>query len=285
MTEIAGRIAVVTGAGSGIGRGLAVTLAKQGASVAVADILLDNAQRVVDEINAAGGIALAVHCDVCDRTSVNTMKAAVTGALGPVSLLFANAGATSFEYLDKMPENDIDWIVQVNLMGVMNCLMAFYPDMAKARDGHVFATASAAGLLPAWVPYHAPYSGAKMGIIGTMLNLRIEALEAGVGCTVLCPGGVESGMKDNNARYRPAQFGGPEAGGVKIPEGFFQAADLHFRPAEEVAELCLQAVRDNRALVVTDGSMRQIFTEGYVETVTAAFDYVDAFDRSRDDAK
>ncbi|HEY6132193.1 MAG TPA: SDR family oxidoreductase [Halioglobus sp.] len=277
MTEISGRTAVVTGGGSGIGRGLALALATAGASVAVADIRAESAQAVANEIRAMGGAAIAVHCDVCDRNSVSHMKAEITRALGRVSLLFANAGATSFEHLPDMSDNDVDWIIQVNLLGVTNCLMAFYPDMAIARDGHVFATASAAGLLPSWVPYHTPYSGAKMGIIGTMLNLRVEASEAGVGCTVLCPGGVESGMKDNNASYRPARFGGPQAGGVKVPAGFLQT--VTFRPAAEVAEMCLQAVRSNRPMVVTDGSMRKVFKETYTELVMAAFDDVDEFDR------
>jgi NAD(P)-dependent dehydrogenase (short-subunit alcohol dehydrogenase family) len=276
MTEITDRTAVVTGGGSGIGRGLALALAKAGAAVAVADIRLESAQVVAEEIRAVGGAAMAVHCDVGDRDSIRTMKAEITRSLGPVSLLFANAGATSFERLPDMSDNDIDWIIEVNYLGVTNCLMAFYPDMVKARDGHVFATASAAGLMPSWVPYHAPYSGAKMGIIGTMLNLRVEASEAGVGCTVFCPGGVESGMKENNASYRPARFGGPQEGGVKVPQGFLQK--VNFRPASEVAELCLQAVRSNRPMVVTDGAMRKIFKETYADLVMAAFDDVDKFD-------
>ncbi len=279
MTGISGRNALVTGGGSGIGRGLALALARAGAAVAVADIRLPSAQAVVDEIEALGGKAVAVQCDVCDRDSVRNMKARITRSLGPVSLLFANAGATSFEHLTDMSDDDVDWIIQVNLLGVTNCLQAFYPDMVEARDGHVFATASAAGLLPSWVPYHVPYSGAKMGIIGTMLNLRVEASEAGVGCTVFCPGGVESGMKENNASYRPERFGGPQEGGVKVPEGFLRK--VTFRPALEVAELCLEAVRHNRPMVVTDSSMRKVFQETYVDLVMSAFDDLERLDGAR----
>lgn len=280
MIQISGRNAVVTGGGSGIGRALALELAANGAAVAIADIIAENAQKVADEIQTAGGTAIAVHCDVCDRDSVTRMKAEVTTLLGPVSLLFANAGATSFERLTDMSENDVDWIIQVNLMGVTNCIMAFYPDMAAARDGHLFATASTAGLMPSFVPYHAPYSAAKLGIIGLMLNLRIEAAESGVGCTVLCPGLVASGMKDNNARYRPERFGGPGEGGVRVPEGFFQEVNLEVRSAEEVAKLCLQAVRENRPMVITDSSMRKTFRETYLDVVMAAFDDVEEFDRT-----
>ena len=280
MTEIAGKIAVVTGGGSGIGRALAMALASEGASVAVADIMMENAEAVVAEITASGGSAKAFRCDVCDRDAVMTLKSDINRTMGAVSLLFANAGATSFERLTDMTHDDVDWIVQVNLLGVTHCLLAFYPDMVASRDGHVFATASSAGLLPSMVPYHAPYSAAKLGVIGMMLNLRIEAAEYGVGCTVLCPGGVESGMKDNNARYRPDRFGGPGEGGVTLPEGFFQQVKLQFRPAEEVARMCLQAVRNDRPLVITDGAMRSVFQETYVDMVMSAFDDVDAFDAS-----
>lgn len=282
MTDIAGRVALVTGGGSGIGRGLCMALAAEGASVVVADIIAENAESVVRDIKQAGGKAIAQVCDVSDRAAVRNMKQAANAAFSkPVSLLFANAGATSFERLTDMSEQDFDWIVQTNLMGVINCVLAFYPDMEAAGSGYIVATSSAAGLLPSWVPYHAPYSAAKLGVIGMMLNLRIEALERGVGCTVLCPGGVESGMKANNARYRPQRFGGPEDGGVKVPEGFFEAANVKFRPATEVAQMVLRAVRENHAMVVTDSAMRERFHETYVKTVLEAFDEIDAFERNK----
>jgi len=278
MTEIRGRAAAVTGGGSGIGRGLAMALAQEGASVAVADIRADGAGAVADEISAGGGEAIAVVCDVSDRASVHRMKAEAEAALGPVSLLFANAGATYFDRMIDMSHDDVDWILQVDLVGVSNCLMAFLPDMMAARDGHVVATASMAGVLPGWIPYHAPYSGAKLGVVGMMLNLRTEAAECGVGATVLCPGGVTSEMK-NSPSYRPERFGGPSDDKVRRPEGFFEEVNLAFRPPEQAAQMVLRAVRDNRPMVVTDGSMRKIFMDTYVNVVMEAFDEADAFDR------
>jgi NAD(P)-dependent dehydrogenase (short-subunit alcohol dehydrogenase family) len=278
VTEIRGRVALVTGGGSGIGRGLAVTLAAEGASVAVADIRADAAKAVAEELKAAGAKAIGVACDVSDRAAVRRMKAEAEAQVGPVTLLFANAGATAFDRLVDMPEDDVDWIIQVNLMGVTNCVMAFLPDLMAARDGHIVATASMAGVLPGWIPYHAPYSAAKLGIVGLMLNLRIEAAEAGVGMTVLCPGGVTTSMKDSPS-YRPARFGGPSEDKVRRPEGFFEEVNLAFRPPEEAARMVLRAVRDNRPMVVTDGSMRRFFKDTYVDVVMEAFDEADAFDR------
>jgi NAD(P)-dependent dehydrogenase (short-subunit alcohol dehydrogenase family) len=278
VTEIRGRVALVTGGGSGIGRGLALTLAAEGASVAVADIRQDAARAVAEEAKAAGAKAIGLVCDVSDRAAVRRMKAEAEAALGPVTLLFANAGATAFDRLVEMREDDVDWILQVNLMGVTNCVLAFLPDLMAARDGHIVATASMAGVLPGWIPYHAPYSAAKLGIVGLMLNLRIEAAESGVGMTVLCPGGVTTSMKDSPS-YRPQRFGGPSDDKVRRPEGFFEEVNLAFRPPEEAARMVLRAVRDNRPMIVTDGSMRRFFKETYVDVVMDAFDEADAFDR------
>jgi NAD(P)-dependent dehydrogenase (short-subunit alcohol dehydrogenase family) len=279
VKQINGNVAVVTGGGSGIGRALANALAAEGASVVVADILQQNARLVADEITAKGGAAVPTTCDVSDRAAVKRLKAEANAAFGPVTLLFANAGATSFERLTDMSEQDLDWIIQVDLMGVANCLLAFLPDMYAARSGHVVATGSMAGVLPGWIPYHSAYSSAKAGVLGLMMNLRYEAAEFGVGATVLCPGGVETSIKNNNSLYRPDRFGGPQQASVRIPEGSFAHIDIIFRAPEEVAQMVLESVRENRPMVVTDPTMRKAFMESYVSVVLEAFDHADAFDR------
>ncbi len=279
MKQISGNVAVVTGGGSGIGRALAHALAAEGASVVVADILERNARSIADEIIAKGGAAVPTTCDVSDRADVKRLKAEANSAYGPVTLLFANAGATSFERLTDMSEQDLDWIVQVDLMGVANCLLAFLPDMYAARSGHVVATGSMAGVLPGWIPYHSAYSSAKAGVLGLMMNLRNEAAEFGVGATVLCPGGVETSLKHNNSLYRPDRFGGPQQTSVRIPEGSFKHVDILFRAPEEVAQMVLDSVRENRPMVVTDPTMRKAFMESYVSVVLEAFDHAEAFDR------
>jgi NAD(P)-dependent dehydrogenase (short-subunit alcohol dehydrogenase family) len=283
VTEIGGKAAFVTGGGSGIGRALAEALAAEGAAVAVADILADNARRVADAVGVAGGTAVAIACDVSDRASVRRAKEEANSALGPVSLLFANAGVTSFQAFTGMSDDDVDWILGVDLMGVLNCLAAFLPDMIAAGEGHVSATSSMAGLCAGWIPYHSVYSAAKMGVLGMMLNLRHELAEAGVGASVLVPGGVATGMRDNNARARPERFGGPGEGPVEVPDvvrELFADVGLTFRPAEEVAQMVLLAVRENRPIVDTTPSDRKVFQETYVDPVLRAFDEVEAFERS-----
>lgn len=279
MTEIAGKTALVTGGGSGIGRGLAVALAQAGAKVVVADILKDKAQAVADQIKAAGGAAIAVACDVCEREAIKQTKAAANAAFGPVSLLFANAGATSFDPLMEMSDDDVDWIIQVNLMGVMNTTRAFLPGMMAAGGGHVCATASMAGLLPGWIPQHAPYSAAKAGIIGLMMNIAIELKPHNIHTTSYCPGGVASGMKANNARYRPAKFGGPGEGEVQVSDASANAKQMAFYSPEAVAPMVLRAVRNNRAFVFDHADQRQVFRDTYSKVVEACYDDIEAYER------
>lgn len=279
MTDISGKAAVVTGGGSGIGMGLAKELAKQGASVAIADILLENAEKVADAITAAGGKAVPIQCDVTDRASIKRMKEQATAALGPIQLVFANAGATSFDPLMDMSDDDVDWIIDVNLMGVMRTTQAFLPDMVKAGGGHICATASMAGLLPGWIPVHAPYSAAKAGIIGLMMNLQLELREHNVFTTSYCPGGVATGMKQNNARYRPAKFGGPGQGEVHVGEVNHEQTSLKFYRPEDIAPMVLDAVRHNRAFAFDHPEQRHLFRETYGDVVESCYEAAAVWER------
>lgn len=279
MTEISGRAAIVTGGGSGIGMGLAKELARQGARIAIADIIPDNAERVASAIRAAGGTAIALPCDVSDRASVTAMSQTATTALGPVTLVFANAGATSFTPLAEMSDADVDWIVQVNLMGTMHTVRAFLPGMIAAGGGHICATASMAGLLPGWIPEHVPYSAAKAGVIGMMMNLALELKPHGIGTTSYCPGGVASGMKANNGRYRPDRFGGPEpVAEVQFSDTATPHSGLAFYRPEDVAPLVLDAVRQNRAFAFDHADQRRHFRETYARVVEACYDATEAWE-------
>lgn len=278
MTEIAGKAAVVTGGGSGIGMGLAKELARQGARVTIADIQIARAEAVAAAIRAAGGEAIALPCDVTERASITAMRDAAIAALGPVQLVFANAGATSFTPLVEMSDADVDWIVQVNLMGVMNTTRAFLPGMIAAGGGHICATASMAGLLPGWMPVHVPYSAAKMGIIGMMMNLAIEMKPHNVFTTSYCPGGVASGMKANNGAYRPDRFGGPEP----VAQVQFSGTDkthssMAFYRPEDVAPMVLNAVRHNRPFAFDHADQRRLFAETYASAVESCYDDLDAW--------
>jgi NAD(P)-dependent dehydrogenase (short-subunit alcohol dehydrogenase family) len=208
------------------------------------------------------------------------MKAAASEAFGPITLVFANAGATSFTPLAEMSDADVDWIVQVNLMGVMHTVQAFLPDMIAAGGGHICATASMAGLLPGWIPEHVPYSAAKAGIIGMMMNLGLELRPHDIHTTSYCPGGVASGMKANNGRYRPERFGGPEeAAEVQFTATATPHSGLAFYHPEDVAPMVIDAVRHNRAFAFDHAEQRRHFRETYSPIVEACYDATEAWER------
>ena len=279
MTEIAGKAAVVTGGGSGIGMGLAQELAREGVSVAIADIMPDNARKVAAEINDAGGKAVAIQCDVCDRSSIDQMKAEANAALGTIELVFANAGATSFVPVTELADSELDWMTEVNLKGIVWTALTFLPDMIEAGGGHIIATTSMAGLIPTLVPVHTAYAGAKMGVIGFIRSMQLEVEEHNVVCTLYCPGGVLNGMRDNNAKYRPARFGGPNDERMQIPHASFKDNRLRFYTPEDVAPIVLRAVRNNRPFVFDHSEQRQSFREMYSDVVEACFDDIEQWER------
>lgn len=226
-----------------------------------------------------GGRAVAIHCDVCERDAINQMKAEANAALGPVQLVFANAGATAFTDLMSMSEADVDWIIQVNLMGTMHTTRAFLPDMMAAREGHIVATASMAGLLPGLIPVHVPYSAAKAGIIAMMMNLGLEMRDYNVFTTSYCPGAVASGMNANNGRYRPARFGGPqEPAAVKFTGSSTIHSDQKFYHPEAVAPIVLNAVKNNRPFVFDHADQRRFFKDTYSSVVEACYDDIEAWE-------
>jgi NAD(P)-dependent dehydrogenase (short-subunit alcohol dehydrogenase family) len=279
MTAVSGKAAVVTGAGSGIGMGLAKELARQGASVAIADIIPDNAHKVAGEINDAGGTAVAIECDVCERSSIEQMKAEANAALGTIQLVFANAGATSFMPVIELTESELDWMTEVNLKGVVWTALTFLPDMIAAGGGHIMATASMAGLIPTLVPVHTAYSAAKLGVIGFVRSMQLEVEEHNVFCTLYCPGGVLNGMRDNNAKYRPERFGGPSDERMQIPKASFKDNRLRFYTPDDVAPIVLRAVRNNRPFVFDHSEQRQSFRELYSDVVEACFDDIEQWER------
>ncbi|MDG2004434.1 MAG: SDR family oxidoreductase [Novosphingobium sp.] len=278
--EFSGKVALVTGGANGIGRGIARAFAREGAAVAIADIMEDNARAVVAEIEAEGGRAIAVACDVSDRASVAAMKSKAENQLGPVDLLVANAGVTMFEDLTDMSDADVDWVIDISLYGVVHCTQAFVPDMIKRGGGHIVATASIAGLLAPFIGQHAPYCAAKAGIIGFILSLRTDLEKHGVGASVLCPSAVESRITDSPL-YRPSRYGGPQRGEVTLPDGAGEQGHAVSRPATDAADMVIEAIRANRAVIVTDPSHRAGFERGMVAQVLEAFDAAAAFDAAR----
>lgn len=203
MEQFKGRVAVITGGGSGIGEGLGLTLSRLGAHVVLADIAHDRVEQAAKRVRAAtGGKVLGVVADVASPQSVEALADAVWSEFGTVNLLFNNAGVTSVGTTWETPLADWRRILDVNLMGCVHGVRSFVPRMlAGGEPGHVVNTSSMAGVLP--VPLKAPYSASKHAIIGLSqaLAAELKAIGADIGVSVCCPGAVATTMTGDTLKF------------------------------------------------------------------------------------
>jgi 2-hydroxycyclohexanecarboxyl-CoA dehydrogenase len=190
--SLAGRNAVVTGGASGIGRAIALRLARDGADVAVLDLNRTGAEAVAREIAGLGRRSLAVETDVGSAASVAAAVERVHGGLGPAHVLVNDAGIADFVPLLQMTEEVWDRMLRVHLKGVFNCTRAFAPDMVEATWGRVVNMASVAGLIGG--PGLAHYSAAKAGIIGFTKAIAHELGPLGVTVNAIAPGMIDTPM-------------------------------------------------------------------------------------------
>lgn len=189
------KIAVITGAASGLGLGFAKEIAKAGGVVVASDVNLEGVQKVVAEIEAAGGKAEAHQLDVRDSAAVTALVDGTVEKHGRIDYIFNNAGIAVQGFVEEIPVEDWDAIIDINLKGVAYGTSAAYKHMVKQRSGHIVNTASLAGLTPA--PLLAPYSTVKFGVVGMCDSLRVEAQSKGVYVTALCPGFIDTGIYEN----------------------------------------------------------------------------------------
>jgi 3-oxoacyl-[acyl-carrier protein] reductase len=190
MFELGGRVAWVTGAGQGIGAGIARMLAAQGAAVAVNDLVASRAEQVAKEIAAAGGRAQACAFDVTDGDAVRAGVARIEAALGPVDVLVNNAGVPEGMRLEKFrsaSRADWDRYIQLNLYGVLHCTRAVVDGMCERRDGRIITISSGAAQvgLPIGVSL---YGAGKAGAIAFMRHLAMEVAPYGVTANTIALG-------------------------------------------------------------------------------------------------
>ncbi len=205
MQELAGRVAVVTGGASGIGRALAKRFRDAGMHVVIADVEDGALQTTADELGVVG-----IRTDVADAVSVQALADATVERFGTVHVLCNNAGVGGGGVIANATLNDWKWVLDVNLWGVIHGLHAFLP-LLLANDandagggrGHVVNTASMAGL-SAW-PGIGPYNASKYAVVGISETLAIELRDSGVGVSVLCPGVVNTNIFQSQ-RNRPAEL-------------------------------------------------------------------------------
>lgn len=187
---LAGKVALVTGGGQGIGRALALALAEAGADVAVADILLTAAQRVSAEIEALGRRSLAIYVDVTQPASVQAMVEACQQALGGLDILVNNAGIFPIKPVTAITEEEWDRVMAVNLKGTFLCSQAALGPMRRAGGGRIINVASVSGLVGAVGLTH--YAASKAGVIGFTKALAREVAPLGITVNAIAPGIIET---------------------------------------------------------------------------------------------
>lgn len=194
MTKLAGKKTVITGAGSGIGRALALAAAERGAWLLLTDVNAATLDDVVGEVTRAGGRVLAARAfDVADFDAVQHFAREVEAAHGSVDVLVNNAGIAIWGRVESMAHADWRKVVDVNLMGPIHLIEAFVPGMIAARrGGHLVNVASAAGLFG--LPWHAAYSASKFGLRGVSEVLRFDLERHRIRVSLVCPGGVDTGL-------------------------------------------------------------------------------------------
>lgn len=255
MEELRGRTAVVTGAASGIGRALADRFAAEGMRLVLADVEESALEAAADSLAAGGVEVLPVVTDVADVAAVAALADAAYGRFGAVHVLCNNAGVGSGGLIAELSLADWQWVLGVNLWGVIHGLHAFLPRMlAGGEPGHVVNTASLAGHVAG--PFMGPYSASKFAVVAISESLYHEMNMQGgaIGVSVLCPGWVNTNIHSSE-RNRPPSLGG---GRDPVDDGradMLKQVLASGMPPAEVASLVLQAIRDDRFYVLTHPDM------------------------------
>jgi NAD(P)-dependent dehydrogenase (short-subunit alcohol dehydrogenase family) len=265
VEHFADRVAVVTGAGSGIGRALANRAAREGMRVVIADVELNALEEAAAEVETAGAEVLVVPTDVSRAEQVDALAVLTYERFGAVHLLCNNAGVFQAGITWQRELADWEWVLRVNFWGVLHGIRAFVPRMLEAGDeGYVVNTSSLAGLITG--AYSAPYIASKFAVLGLTECLAhdLRATGARVGASVLVPGLVDTKIA-YSTRNRPDE-----------PPGEAQAPDHHMveqalrdltakrgRPPEEVAGLVFDAVRSGRFYVTTSDATEGILRERF----------------------
>lgn len=244
MESFEHKVAVVTGAASGIGLALTEALVDAGARVAMADI---DPGRLAETARSVGG--LAIPTDVSRFASVQALARRASEELGAVDLLFNNAGVQRPGRIWNVPPEDFEWLLSVNLLGAFHGIRAFVPAMIeRGEPAHVVNTASISGLLG--FSRIGAYAASKYGIVGLSESLLhdLHEKQAPIGVSVLCPGAVTTALGTNSAALRGVNIAEP----AKLAPGT--------EPAE-IADIVLQAVKENRFWILTHPGYNELLSQ------------------------
>jgi len=264
MQDLDGRVAFITGGGSGVGLGMARAFVAAGMKVAIGDVRADHLEEAQAEL---GGAVHAVQLDVTDRAAFARAADETERALGPVDVLCNNAGVNLFNDVADATYQDWDWILGVNLGGVVNGVVTFVPRIkARGRGGHVVNTASMGAFVAG--PGAGIYTTAKFAVHGLSEALRYSLRPHGIGVSMVCPGLVKSKIYESDL-IRPPELStdatpaDPEF--MRILPGLHEAG----MEPDEIGEKVVRAIRENRFYVFTHPDHREELREIFDEVLAA----------------
>jgi NAD(P)-dependent dehydrogenase (short-subunit alcohol dehydrogenase family) len=264
MPDYRGKVAVVTGGASGIGYAVASRAADEGMTVVLADIDTERLERAAASLRGRGAAAYAFEVDVADPESVRKLAERVHAEAGDVWLLVNNAGVYLSAPFVEMPLAEWEFVVGVNLWGVVYCLQAFLPRMVARDSGHVVNTSSIDGLVT--VRNATSYVAAKHAVTALSETLFRELEEAGsaVGISVLCPAAVDTDIL-HSVRHWPGRLGSAPA----RPERDYPPLDDVMRP-EQVADILFAGLAERRFWILTHPEQNAAAIRGRADGIVTA---------------
>jgi NAD(P)-dependent dehydrogenase (short-subunit alcohol dehydrogenase family) len=263
LPDLNGKVAVVTGGASGIGRGIATQLIAEGAQVVIADIQRDAMEATAAEIGAA-----AVQTDVSDPASVDALARTVLARYGAVHVVCNNAGIGPLAPVADLTLDDWRWMLGVNLWGVIHGVTTFLPVLKQNHEGgHIVNTASMAGLVAG--PRLGAYAAAKYGVVGLteVLAAELAADNSRVGVSVLCPGTVHTNI-GTSSRNRPADL--PDAGFKDIDIELEDNPRYRWIYPEDAGAVVVRAIKRGDLYALTHPDWYPLVAERH-EAIAAAF--------------
>jgi len=260
MRELRGRVAVVTGAASGIGFAMARRFAAEGMRLVLADVEEAALAESARALESGGAELLAQPTDVSSAEQVEALADAAFERFGAAHVIANNAGVVCAGPVHELAPQDWDWVLRVNLWGVIHGVRVFTPRLVEQGEGHMLATASIAGL--AAVPGLGAYNVSKFGVVALMETLHHELAEAGskVGVSVLCPGNVLTRITEAD-RNRPDALrppGGPTPAELTFRSEAGRALAEEGMPPDAVAELVVSAILQRRFWILTHPEWKEL---------------------------
>jgi NAD(P)-dependent dehydrogenase (short-subunit alcohol dehydrogenase family) len=256
MDDVRDKVVVITGGAGGIGRALAECFLDEGAKVMLGDLDPASLQVAADQLAPRGAVATCV-VDVTEQASTDQLREATLDAFGGVHVICNNAGVSGRRHpMAETTDADWDWVVGVNLMGVVHGIRTFVPGLIEQGDGHVVNTASLAGVSA--VPFGAPYSATKHAVVGLSQSLSIELQASGrdVGVTVLCPDWLRTDIAESTTNWPTARLGARPADSTdqlaQMMDGVFTDAVAQAPDPVAYARKAVDAVKADQFLVLTE---------------------------------